>query len=355
MMEKAILVVALGALGASAFAGIAVDDKLPAGNVIVEKIEGDVVRLHQDLRDSSQAWIYWKFRVTGAAGRTLKFRFTKSAAVGSRGPAVSTDRGTTWTWADDLQPSPRREAQTNDHADWNGFDWGFGPEDDEVWFSQAIPYDASDWQAFLARHAGDRGRLFEEGVLCKSRKGRDVEYARFGRLDGQAKYRIFASSRHHCQEISATYVLEGMLEQVFADDDLGRWMRENTEIRVVPFADKDGAVDGDQGKYRKPHDHARDYNEDRPILYPEVRAIMKMLSEWKPNVVNDYHSPWLRGNWFQKNNANEYVYHSRRSARPSSVCRRVAWVSASRMTLRPDRAGIRRRTIRRGRLSPSGQ
>ena len=308
MMEKAILVVALGALGASAFAGIAVDDKLPAGNVIVEKIEGDVVRLHQDLRDSSQAWIYWKFRVTGAAGRTLKFRFTKSAAVGSRGPAVSTDRGTTWTWADDLQPSPRREAQTNDHADWNGFDWGFGPEDDEVWFSQAIPYDASDWQAFLDRHAADRGRLFEEGVLCKSRKGRDVEYARFGRLDGQAKYRIFVSSRHHCQEISATYVLEGMLEQVFADDDLGRWMRENTEIRVVPFADKDGAVDGDQGKYRKPHDHARDYNEDRPVLYPEVRAIMKMLSEWKPIVVNDYHSPWLRGNWFQKNNANEYVY-----------------------------------------------
>ena len=75
-MKKAILIVALGALGASAFAEIAVDDKLPAGNVIVEKIEGDVVRLHQDLRDSSQDWIYWKFRVTGAAGRTLKFRFT---------------------------------------------------------------------------------------------------------------------------------------------------------------------------------------------------------------------------------------------------------------------------------------
>lgn len=49
-MKKAILVVALGALGASAFAGIAVDDKLPAGNVIVEKIEGDVVRLHQERR-----------------------------------------------------------------------------------------------------------------------------------------------------------------------------------------------------------------------------------------------------------------------------------------------------------------
>ena len=288
--------------------GLVVDGKVPAGNVLVEKVEGDVVRLRQDLRDSSQDWFYWKFRVTGAAGRTLKFRFTKSAAVGSRGPAVSTDRGKTWTWGDDLQPSPRREAQTNDHGDSRAFDWTFVDGDDEVWFSQAIPYDASDWRAFLDRHAADRGRLFEEGVLCRSRKGRDVEYARFGRLDGKARYRIFAASRHHCEEISATYVLEGMLEQVFADTDLGRWLRENVEIRVVPFADKDGTVDGDQGKYRSPHDHARDYNEDRPVLYPEVRAIMKMLREWNPTVVNDYHSPWLRGNWFRKDDSNEYVY-----------------------------------------------
>ena len=288
--------------------GVEIDDRLPAGNVVFEKIDGDTVSLHQDLRDSSEDWFYWKFRARGAAGRTLRFRFTKSAAVGSRGPAVSTDRGETWTWGDDLQPSPRREAKTNDHGDWQAFDWTFDEKDDEVWFSQAIPYDAADWRAFLDRHAADRGRLFEEGVLCKSRKGRDVEYARFGRLDGKARYRIFAASRHHCEEISATYVLEGMLEQVFAADDLGRWLRENVEIRVVPFADKDGAVDGDQGKYRRPHDHARDYGDNRPARYPEVRAIMKMLRAWNPTVVNDYHSPWLRSSWFEKDSANEFVY-----------------------------------------------
>jgi len=65
---------------------LVVDGDLPAGNVVVEKIEGDTVSLHQDLRDTDQDWIYWKFRVTGAAGRALKFRFTKSAAVGSRTP-----------------------------------------------------------------------------------------------------------------------------------------------------------------------------------------------------------------------------------------------------------------------------
>jgi len=295
-------------LFAALFGAVSVDAKLPAGNAIVEKIDGDTVYLHQDLRDSEQDWFYWKFRVTGAAGRTLGFRFTQTYAVGSRSAAVSTDRGKTWKWADDLQRAQEREPKTNDHPDLNGFSWKFGPKDDEVWFSQTIPYDPADWRAFLDRHAADRGRLFEEGVLCKSRQGRDIEYARFGRLDGNAPYRIFVTSRHHCGETAATYVIEGLIAQVFADDDLGVWFRENVEIRAVPFVDMDGVVDGDQGKCRKPHDHARDYSDTRTQIYPEVKAIMTMLREWNPTIVNDFHCPWLRGTWFEENNANEFIY-----------------------------------------------
>jgi hypothetical protein len=39
----------------------------------------------------------------------------------------------------------------------------------------------------------------------------------------------------------------------------GRWFRENVEVVIVPFMDKDGVEEGDQGKNRKPHDHNRDY------------------------------------------------------------------------------------------------
>ena len=295
-----------GSRKAGAMAAVVVDAKIPAGNIVVDAVTEREVRLQQDLRDTDGKWFYWKFRVTGAAGRTLGFRFA-DCAVGARGPAVSTDRGKTWRWGDDVQPAPL-DPQTKDHADIRAFDWTFGAEDDEVWFSQTLPYGPDDWQAFLARHAADRGRLFEEGTLCTSRKGNPVPYARFGRLDGQAKERLFFSSRHHCGEVTATMVLEGLVEQVFAKDELGQWLRENAEIRVVPFADLEGAVAGDQGKNRKPHDYARDYNDDRPVLYPSVRAIMKMLREWRPTAVTDIHCPWLRGNWFQKNNANEYVY-----------------------------------------------
>ena len=299
-----------GLFGLSLLAGcagrFAVDAELPAGNVVVTKIADGMVHLRPDQRDTDGYWFYWKFRVTGAAGRTLSFRFPHPV-VGSRGPAVSTDRGKTWAWGDDLQAAPL-DPQTKDHADAQGFDWTFGEADDEVWFCQTLPYDPSDWRAFLDRHAADRGRLFEEGVLCTSRKGNPVPYARFGRLDGKAKERIFLSSRHHCGEVTATIVLEGFLEQVFADDELGRWLREDVELRVVPFADYEGVLAGDQGKNRKPHDYARDYNDDRPVLYPEVRAVMDMLRDWKPTVVTDIHCPWLRGSWFRENDSNEFIY-----------------------------------------------
>lgn len=263
---------------------IDVDDQLPAGCLKQAVVEGDAVHLTRDYRDTEGGWFYWKFRVAGAAGKTLTFDFPGVGwAVGSRGAAVSCDRGKTWRWSSEVE-----------HESKNSFAWTFAEGADEVWFAQTIPYLPDDWAAFLSAHAADRGKLFETAELCKSKKGRSVPYARFGLLDGSAKIKMFVSARHHCQEASASPVVEGMAASFFADDELGRWLRANVEMRVVPFADYDGVVDGDQGKNRRPHDHCRDYNEGRPQVHPEVAAIMKMLKAWRPTVVQDTHSPWLR-------------------------------------------------------------
>lgn len=81
--------------------------------------------------------------------------------------------------------------------------------------------------------------------------------------------KLFLSSRHHCCEMTATYVLEGILREALEN----REFREVFEVFAVPFADRDGVVDGDQGKNRRPHDHARDYG-DNPI-YSETANIME--------------------------------------------------------------------------------
>ncbi len=76
----------------------------------------------------------------------------------------------------------------------------------------------------------------------------------------------------------ASWSLEGLMDEVLADTTDGRWLREHVEFLVVPFMDKDGVEDGDQGKNRRPHDHNRDYLGES--IYPEVAAWRAFVPGW---------------------------------------------------------------------------
>jgi hypothetical protein len=268
-------------------ADVVIDKKLPAGNIHFHHMDGDVVSLQNEFRDTKGWWFYWAFRVTGAEGRKLTFSFVNGDPVGTRGPCVSLDKGKTWAYAADSFTT-------------RSFVYSFSAVAKEVWFSECIPYTQREWDEFAARHAGDRA--FEAGVLCKSRHGRTVEKVRGGCLGKTPKYRIFITARHHCSETTASYVVEGILDAVLAKDELGQWFRDNVEVCVVPFVDKDGIEEGDQGKNRKPHDHEADYKES---IYPEPAAVKSWVESFgagKIDVVMDVHSPWIRGEY------NEWAY-----------------------------------------------
>src|SRR5215213_4902724 len=85
-------------LVSAAHGQLKIDADFPGGNIAVDAVEGDTVRIHPDLRDTEGNWFYWAFRVTGAQNRTLTFEFTQQQPVGVRGPAVSLDDGVNWSW-----------------------------------------------------------------------------------------------------------------------------------------------------------------------------------------------------------------------------------------------------------------
>jgi len=104
------------------------------------------------------------------------------------------------------------------------------------------------------------------------------------------------TARHHACESLASYSLEGILETVLGPTEDGRWFRENVEFLVVPFMDKDGVEDGDQGKNRRPHDHNRDYAGDS--IHPSVRALRDFVPRWSEGRLKftlDMHCPYIRG------------------------------------------------------------
>jgi hypothetical protein len=88
-----------------------------------------------------------------------------------------------------------------------------------------------------------------------------------------------------------------MMEALLAKTDDGKWLRQNVEVMVVPFMDKDGVEDGDQGKGRNPRDHCRDYV--GVSLYPSVRTLRTFVPEWSDGrlrIAHDFHCPYIRNN-----------------------------------------------------------
>jgi len=260
---------------------VRIDADFPGGNIVCEKIEGETIYIRQDLRDTQGDWFYWYFRVRGAEGKTLKFQFTGSDVIGLRGPGVSIDGGITWKWLG---------RQT---VEGKSFRFAFPADVPDVRFSMAMPYVEENLKRFLSRWQG-RPEI-KVDVLCKTKKGRSAELLYLGRLDGNAPFRVAFTCRHHACEMMASYVLEGIMETVLTDDDIGRWYRDNVEMFIVPFVDKDGVEDGDQGKNRKPHDHNRDYGGQS--IHPTVAAIREKLPAWgggRLRVAIDLHCPSLR-------------------------------------------------------------
>jgi len=263
-------------------ADIEIDAKYPGGNIVVERIEGDQVYLRPDLRDTNGWWFYWNYRVRGAAGRTLTFQFTGRNPIGVRGPAVGADGGSSWSW---LGAERVKGAS---------FAYTFSAGQDEVRFCFAIPYQEENLRQFLASHRDNPHLSVQE--LCKSRKGRSIERLHVGAIGKDPEHRIVITARHHACESMANYVIEGFLEAVLADTEEGKWFQEKVGLLVIPFVDKDGVEDGDQGKNRKPHDHNRDYKGDS--IYPSVAAIRSFVPTWSKgrlSISMDMHCPWIRG------------------------------------------------------------
>lgn len=269
-------------LGSILPGGVLVDGGFPGGNIVVEGVEGDTVRLHQDLRDTEGDWFYWYFRVRGAAGRRLRFQFTRSAAIGARGPAVSRDGGRNWGWL----------GRSGEEGE--SFQYEFAAGVREARFCMSIPYMESDLRRFLARHAGSR--YLRRRVLCRTKAGREAELLECGAAGGKKGKIVLLTARHHACESIASYALEGLLETVLGAGETGEWLRGNLRFLVAPFMDKDGVEEGDQGKNRRPRDHNRDY--DGRSLYPSVAAIRRLGEGWRAGEVLmalDLHCPWLRG------------------------------------------------------------
>jgi hypothetical protein len=254
-----------------------VDADFPGGNIVVEEIAGDTIRVHQDLRDTTGWWFYWAFRLHGGAGRTIRVQFTREDVLGALGPAVSPD-GEQWQWLG--------QAACAD----GGFSYAVPPGQETVWFAFCPLYTTRQLAAFLAGQPA-----LVRHTLCVSEGGRPVPYLELPATAAPPRQHVLLTARHHACEAMANFVLEGVLAFATSAEPAAQALRRQTTLHALPFMDLDGVERGDQGKSRAPHDHNRDYLPEP--RYASVRTLLAQAPTWpgRPALMLDLHCPWIRG------------------------------------------------------------
>lgn len=263
------------------FAEIAVDKNVEGGNAEIVSIENGTITFRPELRDTKGWWFYWRFDILGADGKTVVLQCADKNCFDYEGAAVSFDDGKTWKYTGHKSVDFKNRRLSISVPE--------GAK--RVGVSFAIPYTPKNFDALLKKYA-DRPEL-KVHPLAKTKKGRDNFHITLEPVGRAAKGKIAFTARHHACEMSANYVIDGIISRYFSDTPQGRRARENLAILIVPFVDYDGVVDGDQGKNRIPHDHNRDYADG---IYPSVRAIKNLLPAWGGENLRfamDIHCPYI--------------------------------------------------------------
>lgn len=250
-----------------------IEQNYPGANIKVTQVTKDHVTIEPDTRDSTQWWFYWNFCVSGVGDQTITFE-SPYDIIGPWGPAISTD-GVHWHWQGSGHFISHRQ-----------FAYTFSNETKKVFFAFSLPYQLSHFESFYAAHAS-----FPEmsrQILAQTKEGRDIPLLQIG--SSEASRDIVLTCRHHACESTASYLLEGLVEDLLSKNysDLLRHFR----FHIIPFMDLDGVEKGDQGKARAPHDHNLDYI-DSPI-YASTAALMEYVGNLKPIIGMDFHCP---GRW----------------------------------------------------------
>ena len=255
------------------------------GNIMVVKTAADTIWLNPDLSETEGDWFYWYFKVSNISGKQIFFQFMMDNQFTAFGPAYSINNNNTWKWY----------GENRVHN--NGFSYAFSTEDTVAWFCTAFPYTGADLDSFFGR-LKNKDRLVRD-TLCISPENRVIEKLSIRPSGDKPGTRVLITARHHACEMMANYVLEGIIESLLNEVEL-EYLREKVEFLIIPFMDKDGVENGEQGKNRIPRDHNRDY--EGASLYPSTAALREEIPAWSDGrleIALDLHCPWIKGKYHE--------------------------------------------------------
>lgn len=110
----------------------------------------------------------------------------------------------------------------------------------ELYVARLEPYRLSDLDRLLA--SVRKSRLAQVTPIGKTAGGRELEIVRIG--DPGARYRVFLRARAHPWESGSSWVAQGLIQRLLADDAEAKAFLGRYVVYLLPMANKDGVARG---------------------------------------------------------------------------------------------------------------
>jgi hypothetical protein len=293
------LVVLLFSMGSPAFVvgqNLQVDADFEGGSVRVIEVDRQQNRIDfMPGGDPVRGWpCWWYFKVDDVPdGASVTLRLQGSiAAIGKQKPLSS-------AWA-----MPRRATWSADGKTWQQTEPGerdgpwmiyqVQPKASSFYIAWGPPFVPSDAEQLIQQLATDC-EAATAGTLCDSNDGRPVPMLTIseGPRSASQRFGIWIQARQHAWESGSSWVAAGVAKWLCSDDPDAIWLRQHSEIHIVPVMDVDNVATGNGGKNAIPHDHNRDWSESP--RWNEVAAaqqhVQRFIDQQRMSVFLDLHNP----------------------------------------------------------------
>lgn len=251
--------------------------------------------------DPARGWpCWWQFRVRGLQkGKPLilKVRASDLPMPQSNGLPYGKPLSASWSMPDQAAYSLDGYVwhQTSPGTKQDGeMVYQIETEADSLFVAWGPPYTPGQAMAMVKR-LDEQHAMAKAEELCTSREGRPVPmlHVREGKRAPSHRFGVWVQARQHAWESGASWVCEGFSEWLLSEADEAAWLRQHSEIFIVPIMDVDNTATGNGGKEALPQDHNRDWTE-KPN-WNEVTAaqkhIRRLASEGRMDVFIDLHNP----------------------------------------------------------------
>jgi len=259
---------------------IQITSTFDSGNIEVLSVTGAAAALRIRRDRDSEFFQWFHFRVSGGKGRALELRLggLGAAAYPMGWPGyracVSEDRQV-WT---------RAETAWDEKSDGGTLTIRYTPESDLCWFAYFAPYSLERHDDLVAAAAGCEGVDYR--CLGHSLDGRPIDCLEMG--DGPVQVWLYA--RQHPGESMAEWWMEGALEALTdAADPVGRALRRQCRLHVVPNANPDGSARGHLRTNALGVNLNREWADPSPERSPEVLAIRNAMDASSVDFAMDIH------------------------------------------------------------------